>query len=281
MRTLFWHAVRRLQWQVVGWGGTFFFIGIMVCSTYAMVQQQAEQVQQLLRSLPPQFAMFLGDTSQITNPHGYLALRLHSFIPAIMGFFAVLAGSGMLAIDEEKGFLDLLLSYPVVRMRLFVARTVALLVAIVGVCVLGWAGLVVGIPGSGMALNATEALPPFVSLVGVMACLAALSVLASNVLPSRHAAAAFAGFVLVMGFVLTAFSRLDSRFEPWARVLPFYHFNAKAKGEGVDPADAMGLWVASIMMFSAAAWRFQVRDIRLSGEGVGLGRIHLPRRRTA
>ncbi|MBI5495044.1 MAG: ABC transporter permease [Deltaproteobacteria bacterium] len=272
MRTLFFHQARRLTWHVAGWGGVVMLVSVLVATTYPMVVKQAAQLMQLIRGLPPQLTAFIGDPSQFTDPHGYLALRLHSFLPFAMGLYAIVAGSALVAADEEKGFLDLLLAYPVPRLALFFARVAALLIAMSAIALLGWVGLLMALPASGMEVEPLALLAPFVSLVGVMACLSALALLLTNLLPSRRASASLAGAVLVASFFLSALSRLDERLLPFARALPLHHFDSNAQGAGLNLTNVALLWGSTAIMLALAAWRFQTRDIRVAGEGVLLRR---------
>ncbi len=48
-----------------------------------------------------------------------------SLLPVIVGIFALIAGSGLIASDEESGRLDLILAHPPSRTALFWGRLLA------------------------------------------------------------------------------------------------------------------------------------------------------------
>ena len=56
------------------------------------------------------------------TPSGYLTFSLFSYLPVVLGIYTILAGSGLIAADEEKGTLDLTLAYPISRSVFFFSR---------------------------------------------------------------------------------------------------------------------------------------------------------------
>src|SRR5262249_44802555 len=149
-----------------------------------------------------------------------------SFMPLILGFFAVLAGSGLLAADEENGALDLVLAHPVRRLSLFVGRLAAFVVATVAVLGLTWLGLVVPMSGSSVPLSWAEALLPILSLLGVLLFYGALALLLSMLLPARRLAAMAAGMFLVASYFITALAQINSGLKPIARFSPLEYYQS-------------------------------------------------------
>src|SRR5207302_6238091 len=134
-----------------------------------------------------------GDASKLTSPEGFLSLAFFSFMPLVVGVFAVLAGSGLLAADEENGTLDLVLAHPVSRTALFLGRLLALATATAAILVLSWLGFVVAMTWSALAVSPWALALPYLSLLALLFFFAGLALLLSMVLPSRRLAAMTAG----------------------------------------------------------------------------------------
>src|SRR5207248_8557932 len=84
---------------------------------------------EILKGSAGRFIGMFGDPTKLMSPEGFLSLAFFSYLPLIMGVFAVLAGSGLLAADEENGTLDLILAHPVSRTALFLGRLLAFVAA--------------------------------------------------------------------------------------------------------------------------------------------------------
>src|SRR5205085_8095936 len=115
MPVIYRQTLRRLRGQVLGWGIALALISAGIASLYATIAAQQESLQKLIDSYPPEMLAFFGDATAVFTPAGFLGVELFSLMPLIVGIFAILIGSGLLAADEENGTLDLLLAHPVSR----------------------------------------------------------------------------------------------------------------------------------------------------------------------
>jgi ABC-2 type transport system ATP-binding protein len=77
------------------------------------------------RHLPSELMMFIGGVDRVFSPAGFLDTRFFSMMPLLLGVFAVIIGSGLIAGDEENGTLDLILAHPVRRFDLIIGRWLA------------------------------------------------------------------------------------------------------------------------------------------------------------
>src|SRR5262245_30427125 len=113
MLTIVWHTLARLRGQVFGWGLALFLLGMMSVARYDVMRENQEVIQELVKGSAGQFISMFGDPDKLTSPEGFLSLAFFSFLPLVVGVFAVLTGSGLITADEENGTLDLLLAHPV------------------------------------------------------------------------------------------------------------------------------------------------------------------------
>jgi ABC-2 type transport system permease protein len=280
MWVLFGHALNRFRGQILGWGITLGVLSAYLLTFYDTLIEQRAQLEQLLASYPPELLAFFGDIGTMFTPAGYLTVEFFSYMPLILGVFAILAGSGLLVGDEESGVLDLLLSHPVRRSSMFFARTLALLAATAAIQAIMWLGFVIGLNWTALDLSWGELALPFVTLSAVLLVFAAFSILTSMLLPSRRMAAMAGGIVVVGSFFLTALARIDERLEAAARFSPLNYYQSGDAILGLNWEWLGGLAAVALAMILLAWWRFERRDIRVGGEG-SWGLPRLRRRATA
>lgn len=268
MRHVFLHAMRRHQGGILGWGLSLGGLALLMTTFYDTIADQQDQFQALIENYPPEFMAFFGGTEQLFTPQGFLGAEFFSFIPVVLGIFALLAGSGMLASDEESGVMDLLLAHPISRTGLFLGRFLAYVAALVGILILAYIGMWIGASYSqALDLTGLELVRPFVSLGAMLLLFGNLALMLSLLLPSRRMAAMVSGIVLVGSYFVTSLANLEESLDALARFSPFNYY------QSADAMSGLNLeWIAGLlgvaMAFALLAWRrFQHRDIRVSGEG--------------
>jgi ABC-2 type transport system permease protein len=278
MKAIFRYTLSGFRWAMVGWGLGLGLLGGYLIPFYDTIFEQRAQWEELLRAYPRELLVFFGEIQDIADPATYLHAEFFSWLPLILGFFAILAGSALIAGLEEGGQLDLLLGQPVSRWAFFAARVLAFLVATVGILGLSYLGLILARPLSRhLGLGPWEMLTPFLSMFALLWLFGSLSLWLSLALPSRRVAAAVAGTLLVAGFFLTALARLDERLEPVARLSPFTYYQGGEAVRSLRVDWLVGLLIASLVFLLLAGWWFQRKDLRVSGEGTWA--LSLPRSR--
>ncbi len=268
MRTVLRYALLRSRGQILGWGIGLAVLGAYLVGFYDTLVEQQASLDQLFRSYPRELMAIFGDFTQMFTPAGFLQVEFFSYMPLILGIYAVLAGSGLLAGDEENGIMDLVLSYPLRRRDLFLGRLVSFLLAIACILALTWIGFVIVLPTSKkLDLTVAELALPFLSLFAVLVLFGALALLLSMLLPSRRMAALTAGLLLVASFFITSLSSLDQNLERIADFSPLNYYQGGNAIQGIDWNWLFGLLGAALLFILLALWRFQRRDIRVGGEG--------------
>ena len=266
--TTFRYTVQRLRWQILGWGIGIASLGLILVPFYDVFMEQQGDFLQMLESYPPEFlAFFGGDVASMMTAEGYLGMYGFSMLPVIVGIFAVLAGSGLIVSDEERGRLDLIISHPVGRSSFFFGRVSALVGAIISVLVIAWLGFSLLLGGSSLEVTWGEMALPFLPLLAQALVYAMLALLLSMLLPSRNVAGMLAALVMVLSYFLSSMSSLNDSLNSIARILPYAYYQGAEAISGLNPAWLFGLLGVSLLMGLIAWWRFLRRDIRLSGEG--------------
>lgn len=268
MLTTLRYTLASLRGHILGWGLGVAALGLILVPFYDVFMGQQADFLQVIENYPPEFlAFFGGDAASLATTEGYLGMYGFSMLPVIVGIFAVIVGSGLLASDEENGRLDLIVAHPVSRTGLFWGRSLAFVAASAGILILGWLGFCILLGGSSLDVTWGQMAVPFVPLLAQILIYGALALLLSMLLPARRLAAAGAGLVLVTSYFLSSMSSLNESLAAVARCLPYEYYQGGEALKGLDWGSFLGLLAASAVLALLAWWRFQRRDIRVAGEG--------------
>ena len=279
MKAIFQNTFSRMRGQIIGWGLTMVVLGLMVTSVYDVVLENQEQLLALISNYPPEMMAFFGDTPEFATPEGFLSIEYFGFMPVILGIFAVLAGSGLLAGDEENGTLDLILGHPVSRTSFFLGRLTAFVTTSAAILALGWLGLLLPRYWTNLEVDPGRLALPFIGLLAQVLLFGALALFLSMGLPSRRMAAMGGALVLIVSYFVTSLARLNTDLEGIARLSPLNYYQSGDAIAGLNWEWLVGLLAAAAVFTVLAWWRFERRDIRVGGEGGW--RLPLLRRRGA
>jgi ABC-2 type transport system permease protein len=266
--TLFRYQLRSRLTQIIGWGGSLSFLAAYLVLLHDAFISQQEQFSSMINAYPPELMAAFGGTADLFIPSGFLNFTFFSYAAVLLGFLAISMGSGLLAVDEERGRLDLIAAYPVSRLNLFTARLSAVVVSMTLILVLSWLGFVLTIPGTGLeGVSPGQMALPHLELLFLMLFFTGLALLLSQVLPTRSAATASASGLLVASYVLKILLELDNSLENLERLSPLHYIKGGYAIDGLNAGWMMGLLAAGLLFIILAAWRFEKRDLRVSGEG--------------
>jgi ABC-2 type transport system permease protein len=266
MNTALRYALLRWRGQIIGWGAALAVLAFVVASLYDTALQMRAQIEQLMQGLPPQLLGFIGGADRVFSPAGFLDTRFFALMPLILGVFAVLIGSGLIAGDEENGTLDLILAHPLRRFDLIVGRWLAFCVALLGILAIAWIGLALASSFSSIKFGWIDLALPFISLFGILTWFGGLALLLSLILPSRRLAASLSGLILAASYFITTFALIDPNLKGLAKWSPLTYYQGGSAMEGFNAGDFAGLLFMSMSFVAIAAWLFQHRDIRIAGE---------------
>jgi ABC-2 type transport system permease protein len=267
MFTVFRQSLARSRGTILGWGLSLALLSMYLMTFYDTLVEQQAGIQQLLAGYPPELMSFFGNVTQMYTPEGYLTLEFFSYMPLVLGIYAVLAGSGLVASEEENGTLDLVLAHPISRSRLFLGRFLAFLGDVFVILAISWVGFVIGMRWTHMELSWGELAIPFIPLAAVLLLFGSLALLGSMLLPARRLAAMLAGLVVVGSFFVTSLARVDENLEAVARFSPLNYYQSGDAILGLNWGWLLGLIGASALLALLAWWLFERRDIRVGGEG--------------
>ena len=268
MLTTLRYTLLRLRGQILGWGLGVAALGLILVPFYDIFMEEQADFMQMLENYPPEFlAFFGGDASSMLTPEGYLGMYGFSMLPVIVGIYALIVGSGLIASDEENGRLDIILAHPVGRAGLFFGRLLAFVVATVAIMVLGWLGFAVLLGGSTLDVSWGQMALPFLPVLAQALIYGTLALVLSMVLPARRLAAMAAGLIMVTSYFTSSLSSLNPDLATVAQFLPYHYFQSGDTLRGLDLGAFLALLAVSGLLSLLAWWRFLRRDIRVGGEG--------------
>lgn len=267
MKTIFWHSLSRMRGQILGWGICLGLIGGYLVSFYDTLVNQQAQLMEMIQEYPPELFAFFGDLTRLFTPGGYLHTEFFSYMPIILGIYAVLSGSGLLANDEENGTLDLILAHPLSRTKIFFGRLIAFLTAQFFIQLLAWLGFWIFIPGTSLEVTPAELALPFLSLLSLMVLFGALALLFSMVLPSRSMSAMLSGLLLVTSYFISSLAKIDENLQQVAKLSPMNYYQGGEALAGMEWKWFLGLIGFTLLFVLLAWWLFERRDVRVVGEG--------------
>jgi ABC-2 type transport system permease protein len=263
--TEFKHTMRRLRGQIIGWGIGLALYGLIMGAMFDTVQT-IEGLEEMIASYPRELMAFFGDLIDMSTPAGYFGTYYSSYMPVIVGIFAVAAAAGLLAGDEERGTLDLTLSYPIGRTALFWGRWLGFVVATALIMLIGYAGWAITLPMTSMEATAVGLLQAHLPILALLWLFGGLALLLSMLLPSARTASMTAGGLLVANFLLVGLANLNDQLQPIMDLTPFAFFQG---GEAINELNwgwIIGLTAAAFALAAAAWLLFRRRDIRVGGE---------------
>jgi ABC-2 type transport system permease protein len=183
--------------------------------------------------------------------------------PLVIAASAIAAAAATTAGEEEGGILGLVLAHPVERGRLLLAKGAAVGVVVVVVALGTWIGLVAGVAAAGGGISIAHLTALSVQLAFFGWFFGALALALAGTTGSKAVAAAGAGAVGVLAFLVNGFAPLVSGLD-WLKYLsPFYWYTGQDPlTNGIDVAGLVVLGVATAVLVVIAVVGFRRRDLR-------------------
>jgi ABC-2 type transport system permease protein len=262
----FLNTLRRLRGAIIGWSIGLLLYDLMIASFWDSISDMGDEMTAMLENYPEEIMAFFPTMSEFTSPIGYMDTYYSAFMAVIIPIFAITTCAKLLVGDEEDGILDLVISYPVSRARLYWGRFFAFLTGTVLILLGAWLGWIIPAESSGLPLTAYELLVVQLPIFAIMLLFGSVALLLSMWLPSARFASGLTSALLVGNFLLVGMSNINQDLVPIYEKTPLY-FNQGAKViESVEWGWLGGLVGASLIIYLIGWWDFSRRDIRVGGE---------------
>jgi ABC-2 type transport system permease protein len=257
-------ALRERRRSMLWWGLGLAGLVALTVAFYPSIRDD-EALSSYAEDLPESVrALFAGGELDLGSPAGYLNSQIFSLMaPLLFLIFAISAGAGAVAGEEERGTLDLLLAQPV-RRRAYVLERFLALAVLVGALTL-FLAVVVALGSKLVDLEIGLGKVAAASAgVGLLAVLFGTVALAAGALgPGRTRAIAVAAGIATLAWIFDGLAQSVDALDALRRLEPYYW--AVGRNPLRNGADWLGwalLAAATLLLAAAAAAGLERRDLR-------------------
>ena len=204
----------------VGLGVLFLGVSYAITSEFDTPQSRQE-LQDLINAVPPILQGMAGKVVNVDTLGGYLQYKYGVFFPLVLSLWSILALSGTLAGEAQRGSLEFIASTGKSRRRIAVEKLsghvlmlfVATVVAFVSIAIAGNAFAV--LPGDEISVLSAFA---YAIWLGLMALIGGAIAFALGPFVGRGAAAGIAGAITFAGFILNGYQGAVPELAPFANL---------------------------------------------------------------
>ncbi len=230
---------------------------------YSSVNSQAQQLNKVFDKLPATFRSLFG-AQDLFSPVGWMNSHLYYLlIPLLFSFLTISLGSSLIAREESDRTLELLLSRPISRGRLILAKALA------GLAVAGIVGLVTGFATVGIVkiINYPIAAKPvlFANLLSLILALMLGAIAFCATAFGRWGRGAALALAALIGLGSYVVSSLEGNMHwlSWpSKLLPFHYYNTTAVLKGSYSWMVAGVFSVITVGLIIVSWlAFRRRDI--------------------
>ncbi|HEY8171995.1 MAG TPA: ABC transporter permease subunit [Dehalococcoidia bacterium] len=249
------------RWQIFGYGLAM----AAMASTSVWLWPSVRDTLQTFE-IPAALKALLGRDVDFTTAAGYLSGRYFSWTIILLVVYAVVAGTGAIAGEENSGTIDLLLAQPVTRTSVLLQKLAAATAGVIIIAMSGYVGFLISVPTVSIAVSLGDLAIACGNMIPVSFFFLAMALWCGVVAPNRGAAAGMAiGVTVVTYFLYTLSNGVDS-LERLQYASPFYYY-----GSGLSLTQGIVWWhvgtlLAVAALFCALSLRtFDRRDISPGG----------------
>ncbi|HLY83312.1 MAG TPA: ABC transporter permease subunit [Acidimicrobiales bacterium] len=255
LRSVFAKTLRDQRRSLLVWAVALAALVALYVAVYPSVKGDSSFAK-LIDQMPKAYrALFTtGNGADFTSPAGYLNTELLTFMgPLLVLLYAIGAGAGALAGEEDRRTLDLLLANPISRTRLVVEKFAALAAGVAGLMTVLWLALLAEGQLAGMNVSAGNSAAALVHLGLLGTEYGAVALLAGSLTGHLGVARSAAALLAVLAYLLNGLAPLVGWLQPLRKASPFYQYI------GHDPlrtglsGAALAITIASIAALVAAA----------------------------
>ena len=252
---------RRSVWA---WALGLASLMLLTFAAWPAFSADSEAIADMVSAMPKEmFALFgMTDPDSLSTAAGFISSRTYQSVgPIVMLIFAVSAVSTLVAKEESKGILDMVLSNPLLRRNVLVAKAGAIAVLSMFIAVLL---TLFGLTGNAIwdtNLDLVNILAANTGLALLALCFGGIALAVWSMLGSGPAIGITSAIGAVAWFLNGLGSVVDG-LAPFRILSPFYWYlgDTAPLAKGFEPQYALLLLIA-IAGTALAVWRFDTRDL--------------------
>jgi beta-exotoxin I transport system permease protein len=247
---LLWTVVAAVALLLIG----AFYVAVMSSAGDAYVT--------MLEDFPEPLANIYGQQDG-TNAGMAMAGMYSLMAPIVLLAYAIGLGASSAVGEEEARTLPILLSSPLRRRSILVAKTVVAAIGVVVISVAMWLGMLVFAALFGLDISSHDPLAASVQLIGMVFLFGALSLGISAWRGSSALGIGVAAGVAVLSYFVTTMVPVVEDLADLARLTPWYLYTgADALYEGIDPILLLISAALAAALFGLGAYTLDRRDLK-------------------
>lgn len=239
----------------------------MYIALFPEIQKQAEQLNQLLEAYPESFMKAFGidsATSMFNTIENYLSTEMFTFFWPILMIVAAASFAGYaIAGDIDKGTIEMALSQPISRLKLFFSRYLGGAIGLTFFSIVSSFAPVVFAEIHGIAYDIKKFAVVSVGCILLSFAVFSLAMLFSSFVSDKGKVGMLTGGTLALMYVINIVAGLNDKFENLKYFSFFNYFRGETflgKGEFVEWS--VPFFLAVTLVFTAiAAYKFNKRDL--------------------
>ena len=263
--SIFTETLKQTWKQMVYWGVGLSAMALLVVLMVPLFDMQS--VAALLESFPPVILAMVGigdDLAIFTTNEGFVVIGFFGKSALIFAVYPVVMGMRISANEEDNGTSDVLLSLPISRAQVMVEKFLAYAVSIVGVVVLIYLGLHVGVMLGGVEMDVAALAEVTFYLIPLMVFVMAATMLIAVLARRRTVALGLVtAFVIISYMLQTIGAAADGTVAESVGAISFltYYNTGEILSQGFIWPHIAGFVGLSVVMLLAALYRYERREI--------------------
>jgi ABC-2 type transport system permease protein len=239
----------------------------------------------LIRAVPPILAGMAGKiVDNVGTMGGYLQYKYGTFFPLVLTLWSILALSGTLATESQRGSMDFLASTGISKRRIALQKLAGHLVPLAIVLLITFASIAIAgqtypvLPGDEISVTSAFG---YTAWLGLIALAGGALAFALGPFVGRGGAAGIAGFVTFAGYILSGYQQAVPALAPFANLTWWgWTYDHTALSGQYDWPSVVLVGVVVVALLAIGVEAFVRRDIgstsaipapRMPGILVGLG----------
>lgn len=259
MIRLIWQELKFRRNAIIGWALGLSFFPIVYVGIYPSVAEEMVGLADL--EIYQAMGVNLGTFED------WIASILLMFVPLLLAIYALINGTGTLAGEEEDGRLEMLVTLPLPRWHIVIAKAIALsLATFIILLFVSLVGVVVFLAiGSQIetTMTAVDMVTSMLATWPLVFSVAMIGIFLASFSASRRAAALIATAVVVVGYFGSNLANSATLLEPFEPLFLFTYLDstARAAQEGQPIGDVLVLLGVGMAALLLALLFFQRRNL--------------------
>ncbi|HEX2914349.1 MAG TPA: ABC transporter permease subunit [Chloroflexia bacterium] len=266
LQNIFLKTVRDYIRQILIWGGGLGLImlgyGATYNSVFVNVPNRAKAIEDYQKAVES-MSILTGKVYGVGTYGGFIDVKIGSMMPVLLGLWTLIAATGVIRGEEERGSMDLLLSTPHTRASVLLQKWAGVVVSLLAIMILSGIGLQLGAIISNAQLDLTGNVTAHLNWMLQGLIFGALALLFCQ-FTTRRAAAGWGGGIMAATYLLNNLVQSIDTFQ-WTKYLfPFYYGSLShplAPEVGTNWGGIVVLVVIIIPLVMLALWMYQQRDL--------------------